>query len=71
MRVRNAASGTSYFLSKNRIRFVILLAVLTFLILQNSVHTLVDVADQPPRRRCRHWPCSCRSRSSSSAPSSS
>jgi hypothetical protein len=42
IRVRNAASGTSYFLSKNRMRFVILLAVLTFLILQNSVHTLIE-----------------------------
>jgi len=41
VRVRNAASGTSYFLSKNRMRFVILLAVVTFLILQNSVHTLI------------------------------
>ena len=39
---RNAASGTSYFLSKNRMRFVILLAVLTFLILQNSVRTLIS-----------------------------
>jgi cell division protease FtsH len=43
-RVRNFASASAYFFEKNRGRLVILLAVLTFLVLQNSMHALVDAA---------------------------
>jgi ATP-dependent Zn protease len=43
-RVRNFTSATAYFVEKNRGRAVLLLALLTFLILQNSAHALVDAA---------------------------
>ncbi len=42
MRVRNAVTGTTYFLERNRIRFVILLAILTFLVLQNGFRGFVE-----------------------------
>src|SRR5689334_13243246 len=41
-RARSFGSATAYFLERNRWRFVLLLAVLTFFILQNSAHALVD-----------------------------
>jgi ATP-dependent Zn protease len=44
IRIRNAATGTTYFLEKNRIRFVILLSILTILVLQNSFRGVIDIA---------------------------
>jgi len=44
MMIRNIFNGTTFFLSKNRMRLVLLLTILTFLVLQNGFRGVIESA---------------------------